>query len=164
MAHIDGDWREMQAGAWWTTRQRQDGRLTAEAISYYTDWQPAAFSDLTWGSVFQRRGDQAEEIILWPTVPTGFGVLSSNQSDRRCPTWLTTAAECAMIAFVPLATRLALARWKVAVNNGGAGRLKIAGAQWSSAGARLVAKARAAYLSDQWGEFSPSRLPLPQIA
>jgi hypothetical protein len=46
----------------------------------------------------------------------------------------------------------------------GAGRLKIAGAQWSSAGARLVAKARAAYLSDQWDEFSPSRLPLPQIA
>lgn len=32
----------------------------------------------------------------------------------------------------------------------GAGRLTIAGAQWAERGARLVAKARAAYLSGQW--------------
>jgi hypothetical protein len=32
----------------------------------------------------------------------------------------------------------------------GQGRLKIAGAQWAQHGARLVAKARAAYLSGQW--------------
>ena len=32
----------------------------------------------------------------------------------------------------------------------GLARLKIADARWSPEGARLVAKARAAYLSDQW--------------
>jgi len=46
----------------------------------------------------------------------------------------------------------------------GLGRLKIAGAQWSADGARLVAKARAAYLSGQWDEINPSTQPLPHIA
>jgi len=37
----------------------------------------------------------------------------------------------------------------------GQGRLKIAGAQWGERGARLVAKARAAYLSGQWDVLCP---------
>jgi hypothetical protein len=46
----------------------------------------------------------------------------------------------------------------------GAGRLKIAGAQWSETGARLVAKARAAYLSGQWDQLTASASPLPLVA
>jgi hypothetical protein len=43
-------------------------------------------------------------------------------------------------------------------------RLKIAGARWSSDGARLVAKARAAYLSGDWDKFNSSADTLPQVA
>jgi hypothetical protein len=46
----------------------------------------------------------------------------------------------------------------------GAGRLKIAGAQWSDEGARLVAKARAAYLSGQWDEITLPEPAPPQVA
>lgn len=46
----------------------------------------------------------------------------------------------------------------------GTGRLKIAGAQWGEDGARLVAKARAAYLSGQWDEITASTPDLPQVA
>jgi hypothetical protein len=43
-------------------------------------------------------------------------------------------------------------------------RLKIAGARWSEAGARLIAKARAAYLSGQWDMVTSAPITLPQIA
>jgi Uncharacterised protein family (UPF0236) len=43
-------------------------------------------------------------------------------------------------------------------------RLKIAGARWSSDGARLVAKARAAYLSGDWDKLNSSADTLPQVA
>jgi hypothetical protein len=46
----------------------------------------------------------------------------------------------------------------------GVGRLKIAGAQWQSEGARLLAKARAVYLNGDWDELTASQPPLPQIA
>ena len=46
----------------------------------------------------------------------------------------------------------------------GVGRLKIAGAQWLSEGAQLLAKARAAYLSGDWDQLNPSHSLLPQVA
>lgn len=46
----------------------------------------------------------------------------------------------------------------------GLARLKIAGARWSPEGAKLVAKARAAYLSGRWDEFNSVSHSLPQVA
>lgn len=46
----------------------------------------------------------------------------------------------------------------------GVGRLRIAGAQWSTEGVRLVVKARAAYLSGEWDELTPSAATLPYVA
>jgi hypothetical protein len=46
----------------------------------------------------------------------------------------------------------------------GLARLKIAGARWSPNGAIFVAKARAAYLSDQWDDINSSSLSLPHVA
>ena len=46
----------------------------------------------------------------------------------------------------------------------GQGRLKIAGAQWGERGARLVAKARAAFLSGQWDQLTAVSRPLPYTA
>lgn len=46
----------------------------------------------------------------------------------------------------------------------GLARLKIAGARWSSQGATLVAKARAAYLSGDWDKLNASSHSLPQVA
>lgn len=43
-------------------------------------------------------------------------------------------------------------------------RLKIPGAQWSADGIRKLAKARAAYLSNQWDNLNFSRRALPQVA
>jgi hypothetical protein len=43
-------------------------------------------------------------------------------------------------------------------------RLRIAGARWSEVGVRKVAKARAAYLSDQWSELNLQSTTLPQVA
>lgn len=43
-------------------------------------------------------------------------------------------------------------------------RLKIAGARWSEDGARLVAKARAAYLSGDWDKLNSWHQTLPQVA
>jgi hypothetical protein len=43
-------------------------------------------------------------------------------------------------------------------------RLKIPGAQWSVEGIRKLAKARAAYLSNQWANLNFSRQRLPQVA
>lgn len=46
----------------------------------------------------------------------------------------------------------------------GLARLKIAGARWSSDGATLVAKARAAYLSGDWDKLNSLSDNLPQVA
>lgn len=46
----------------------------------------------------------------------------------------------------------------------GLARLKIAGARWSPDGAIHVAKARAAYLSDDWDDINSSPLSLPHVA
>ena len=43
-------------------------------------------------------------------------------------------------------------------------RLRIAGARWSEDGIRKLAKARAAYLSDQWSELNLQSTTLPQVA
>lgn len=61
MAHIEQEWHEMKAGAWW----RLDAEQRAVDITYYTDWQPAAeFSVLTWATGFQRLADQADEVVF----------------------------------------------------------------------------------------------------
>lgn len=46
----------------------------------------------------------------------------------------------------------------------GLARLKIAGARWRKDGVRLVAKARAAYLSGDWDKINISSQTLPQVA
>jgi hypothetical protein len=46
----------------------------------------------------------------------------------------------------------------------GSERLKIAGARWSPDGARILAKARAAYLSGDWPTLTPVPLSLPLAA
>lgn len=43
-------------------------------------------------------------------------------------------------------------------------RLRIAGARWNEDGVRKVAKARAAYLTDQWSELNLQSTSLPQVA
>jgi hypothetical protein len=43
-------------------------------------------------------------------------------------------------------------------------RLKVAGARWNASSARLVAKARAAFLSDQWDDLAARRQRLPTSA
>ena len=43
-------------------------------------------------------------------------------------------------------------------------RLRIAGARWSEEGVRKVAKARAAYLTDQWSKLNLQSTTLPQVA
>jgi hypothetical protein len=225
MAHIDGDWHEMKAGAWWTTHRQPDGSLTAEGITYYTDWQPAAvFSELTWATGFQHLADQAEEVIfvadgadwIWRIVQQHFpqavqivdwyhalsyvrAVAQAAFADehvratwfdqqraclwrgklaavfracRACGTLAPEAVKKALTYFAHNRRRLRYDRFRTAgyqIGSGtmesgckqlGTGRLKIAGAQWSDQGARLVAKARAAYLSRQWDALTPS----PQVA
>jgi hypothetical protein len=61
MAHIEGQWHEMKAGAWWTT----DAMGQAEQIDYYTEWMTAAeFSELVWATGFRRLADQAAQVIF----------------------------------------------------------------------------------------------------
>lgn len=61
MVLLEEGWREMKAGAWWTT----DERLQARNIHYYTDLLPAeSFSDLVWTTGFHHRADQALELIF----------------------------------------------------------------------------------------------------
>jgi len=43
-------------------------------------------------------------------------------------------------------------------------RMKVPGATWSTEGARRTAKARAAFLSDQWDEVAARRERLPRAA
>jgi hypothetical protein len=225
MAHIEGQWHEMKAGAWWTTRQRRDGSLMADTISYYTDWQSASeFSTLTWATGFQRLADQAAEVIfvadgadwIWRIVQQHFpqavqivdwyhalsyvrAVAQAAFADehvratwfdqqrarlwrgklaavfracRACGTLAPEAVKRALTYFAHNRRRLRYDRFRAAgyqIGSGtmesgckqlGTGRLKIAGAQWSDHGARLVAKARAAYLSGQWDALTPS----PQVA
>jgi hypothetical protein len=229
MAHIEGQWHEMKAGAWWITRQRSDGSRCADTISYYTDWQSAAeFSDLTWATGFQRLADQADAVIfvadgaewIWRIVQQHFpqavqivdwyhalsyvrAVAQAAFSDeasretwfeqqrsrlwqgqlatvfRACRACGRLAPEAVKKALTYLAhnrRRMRYDRFRTAgyqIGSGtmesgckqlGIGRLKIAGAQWSEAGVRLVAKARAAYLSGQWDDLNPSPHPLPQVA
>lgn len=84
---------------------------------------------------------------------------------RACRAYATVAPEpvhAALTFFARQRARLRYDRFRAAgyqIGSGtmesgckqlGQGRLKIAGAQWDERGARLVAKARAAYLSGQW--------------
>lgn len=229
MAHIEGNWHEMKAGSWWTTHRLGDGSLTADRITYYTDWQSAAeFSNLTWATGFQRLADQAEEIIfvadgadwIWRIVQQHFpqavqivdwyhalsyvravaqaafrddatretwfeqqrsrlwqGQLAAVfRACRACDALAPEAVKKALTYFANNRTRLRYDRFRAAgyqIGSGtmesgckqlGLGRLKIAGAQWGETGARLVAKARAAYLSGQWDDLIAPAHPLPQIA
>jgi hypothetical protein len=229
MAHLEGGWHEMKAGAWWTTRQRRDGSLRAHSISYYTDWQSAAeFSDLTWATGFLRLADQADEVIfvadgaewIWRIVQQHFpqavqivdwyhalsyarAVAQAAFTDeasreawfeqqrrglwlgqlaavfracRACDALAPEMVKKALTYFANNRRRMRYDRFRAAgyqIGSGtmesgckqlGMGRLKIAGAQWSEAGVRLVAKARAAYLSGQWDDLNASPHPLPQVA
>jgi hypothetical protein len=229
MAHIEGAWHEMKAGAWWTTRQRRDGSLMADTIGYYTDWHSAAaFSDLTWATGFQRLADQAEEIIfvadgadwIWRIVQQHFpqavqivdwyhalsyvravaqaafpdeasreawfeqqrshlwqGQLAAVfRACRACAALAPEAVKKALTYCANHRRRLRYDRFRAAgyqIGSGtmesgckqlGLGRLKIAGAQWGETGARLVAKARAAYLSGQWDQLNALPRRLPHIA
>lgn len=229
MAHIEGQWHEMKAGAWWTTHRRRDGSLRADTLSYYTDWLPAAdFSNLTWATGFQRLADQAKEVIfvadgadwIWRIVQQHFpqavqivdwyhavayvrAVAQAAFADeaaratwfdqqrthlwhgqlaalfracRACDAVASKAVKCALTYFAHNRRRLRYDRFRAAgyqIGSGtmesgckqlGTGRLKIAGAQWGETGARLVAKARAAYLSGQWDDINALPHPLPQVA
>lgn len=65
MVPLDDGWHEMKAGTWWTTRQRRDGSLAAQDITYYVDLLPAEqFADLVWARGFERQADQAQELIF----------------------------------------------------------------------------------------------------
>lgn len=229
MAPIEGAWHEMKAGAWWIPHKRRDGSLIAEAISYYTDWLPAAdFSHLTWATGFQRLADQAKEVIfvadgadwIWRIVQQhfpqavqivdwyhavgyvravaqaafadeaaraawfepqrtqlGHGQLAAVfRACRACDAVASDAVKSALTYFAHNRRRMRYDRFRAAGYQIGSGtmesgckqlgqeRLKIAGAQWGETGARLMAKARAAYLSGQWDEINPSSHPLPQVA
>ncbi len=62
---LEDGYREMKAGAWWTTRPRRDGEVEADQIQYYVDVLPAeAFADLVWASGFARHADQALELVF----------------------------------------------------------------------------------------------------
>jgi hypothetical protein len=229
MAHIEGDWHEMKAGAWWTTHRQPDGSLAAEGITYYTDWQPAAaFSELTWATGFQHLADQAEEVIfvadgadwIWRIVQQHFpqavqivdwyhavgyvgAVAQAAFADeaaraawfdqqrshlwhgrrtavfracRQCAPRAPEPVKKALSYFAHNRKRLRYDCFRAAgyqIGSGtmesgckqlGLGRLKIAGAQWGHNGARLVAKARAAYLSGQWDQLNALPRRLPQTA
>lgn len=84
---------------------------------------------------------------------------------RACRAWVALAPEpvhAALTFFARQRTRMRYDRYRAAgyqIGSGtmesgckqlGQGRLKIAGAQWNEQGVRLVAKARAAFLSGQW--------------
>ena len=65
MVPLEDGWHEMKAGTWWTTRQRRDGSLAAQDITYYVDLLSAEqFSDLVWARGFERQADQAQELIF----------------------------------------------------------------------------------------------------
>jgi hypothetical protein len=62
---LEDGYREMKAGAWWTTRTRRDGALAVDQIQYYVDVLPAEdFADLVWASGFARHADQALELVF----------------------------------------------------------------------------------------------------
>lgn len=81
---------------------------------------------------------------------------------RSCTALAPQAVKRALTFFTHQRTRMRYDRYRLAgyqIGSGtmesgckqlGQGRLTIAGAQWGERGARLVAKARAAYLSGQW--------------
>ncbi len=98
---------------------------------------------------------------------------------RACRSWLAVAPEIvkrALTFFANQRSRMHYGRFRAAgyqIGSGtmesackqlGLGRLKIAGAQWRETGGRLVAKARAAYLSGHWDELNASCFSLPHIA
>jgi hypothetical protein len=65
MVPLEEGWHEMKAGTWWTTRQRRDGSLAAQAITYYVDLLPAEqFADLVWARGFERQANQAQELVF----------------------------------------------------------------------------------------------------
>jgi len=227
--HLDGDWHEMKAGCWWTTRCLPNGELRSEHIAYYVDYLSATdFSDLVWATGFERLADQTNEVIfvadgaewIWNIVDTHFPnavqildwyhafsyVQSVAQaaipdiSERTC--WLEQqyhhlwhghrspvfracrrlidvapdAVQKALTFFANQPSRMHYGRFRAAgyqIGSGtmesgckqfGVGRLKIAGAQWLSEGARLLAKARAAYLNRDWDQLTASQPSLLHIA
>lgn len=224
MSHIDDEWHEMKAGAWWITNGQH-----AEQIQYYTDFRPAAdFSALTWATGFGRLADQAEVVIfiadgaewIWRIVSEHFPqavqivdwyhafsyvqtVAQAAFSDtavrddwieqqrqalrhgrrsvvfRACRQLMDAAPDAvkrALTFFTNQRARMRYDRYRAAgyqIGSGtmesgckqlGLGRLRIAGAQWSAQGARLVAKARAAYLSGEWDELTAPAAALPHVA
>lgn len=227
--HLDGDWHEMKAGCWWTTRCLANGELRSENIAYYVDYLSAPdFSDLVWATGFERLVDQTDEVIfvadgaewIWNIVNTHFPnavqildwyhafsyvqsvaqAAISDISERTC--WLEQqhhhlwhghrssvfracrqlidvapdAVQKALTFFANQRSRMHYGRFRAAgyqIGSGtmesgckqfGVGRLKIAGAQWLSQGARLLAKSRAAYLNGDWDKLTVSQPSLPQIA
>jgi hypothetical protein len=227
--HLDGDWHEMKAGCWWTTRFLPNGELEAENITYYVDYLSAAdFSEQVWATGFERLADQAHDVIfvadgaewIWNIVaqhfPKAIQILDwyhalsyvqtvaqaaipdavdrtrwlEQQREhlwhgrrsvvfRACRQLLDIAPDPvrkALTFFANQRSRMHYGRYRTAgyqIGSGtmesgckqlGVGRLKIAGAQWQSHGARLLAKARATYLNGDWDELNMSPPSLPQIA
>ncbi len=216
---LEDGYREMKAGAWWTTRTRRDGEVQVDQIQYYVDVLPAEdFADLVWASGFARHADQALELVfiadgaewIWRIVARLYPHAIQIVDWYHACTYLTTVAAhafadktqaqvwlaqqqtalweghlvtvfqaCralssqapqavrdALSYFAHNRTRLRYAKFRALGLQIGSGsmesgckqigleRLKIAGARWSEAGARKVAKARAAYLSGQWDEIT----------
>ena len=61
MVLFEDGWHEMKGGAWWTLDEQGE----AQTIGYYVDTAPAdQFSDLVWATGFERRADQAEELVF----------------------------------------------------------------------------------------------------
>lgn len=228
LVHLDGDWHEMKAGCWWTTRPLPNEEIGSENITYYVDYLPAAeFSDQVWAAGFDRLADQAHKVIfvadgaewIWNIVdqhfPQAVQILdwyhafsyvqtiakaivdlderSAWLEQQRHHLWqgrrscvfracrelmpLTPdSVRKALTFFANQRSRMHYRRYRTAgyqIGSGtmesgckqlGVGRLKIAGAQWKSDSARLLAKARATYLNGDWDELNASPSRLPQIA
>jgi hypothetical protein len=61
MVLFEDGWHEMKGGAGWTLDEQGE----AQNIGYYVDTAPAeGFSDLVWATSFERRVDQAEEVVF----------------------------------------------------------------------------------------------------
>ena len=224
MAHFRDGWREMKAGAWWTTSQRKDGTLKADGVQYYVDLLPAEdFSELVWATGFEKQAAQAQELIfvadgarwIWDIVSHHFPqaiqivdwyhacqylspVAQLAYSDvAHSEKWIEAVknylwegdldavidacsehvrshlkseddpAQQAVTYYTNNRQRMDYPTYRArdymigsgtiesACKQIGLERLKIAGARWSTLGGRLIAKARAAFLSGQWHQLQP---------
>jgi hypothetical protein len=137
------------------------------ALSYVQAVAQAAFSD-----ELERHGwFDAQRQHLWQGRRSRVF-----RACRQCASRAPDAVNKALTFFANQRSRMHYGRFRAAgyqIGSGtmesgckqlGLGRLKIAGAQWLSNGAQLLAKARTAYLSADWNEITLLSGPVPQIA